>query len=66
VRLIPARAETTAYPQPTWLWTSAHPRVCGAPFSESIANQIRLKTFLMNQEHHPIRLHLLVGLSFRQ
>jgi len=30
------------------------------------ANQIRLQTSLINQEHHPIRLHLLVGLSFRQ
>jgi hypothetical protein len=24
------------------------------------------RTSLINQEHHPIRLHLLVGLSFRQ
>jgi hypothetical protein len=30
------------------------------------ANQIRLKASLMNQEHHPIRLRLLAGLSFRQ
>ena len=30
------------------------------------ANKIRLKASLMNQEHHPIRLRLLAGLSFRQ
>src|SRR3984893_12676392 len=30
------------------------------------ANQTRLQTSLINQEHHPIRLHLLAGLSFRQ
>jgi len=28
--------------------------------------QIRLQTSLINQEHRPIRLHLLAGLSFRQ
>jgi len=30
------------------------------------ANQIRLQTSLINQEHRPIRPHLLAGLSFRQ
>jgi hypothetical protein len=30
------------------------------------ANQIRLQASLINQEHRPIRLHLLAGLSFRQ
>jgi hypothetical protein len=30
------------------------------------ANQIRLQTSLIDQEHRPIRLRLLAGLSFRQ
>jgi hypothetical protein len=30
------------------------------------AKQISLQTSLINQEHRPIRLHLLAGLSFRQ
>jgi hypothetical protein len=50
-------------------WLVARLRACSEARDRNnpiSAKQISLQTSLINQEHRPIRLHLLAGLSFRQ